>query len=251
MFKIDTTNLPATKLKYHEDGYARSVKSWVDAVGSDDKGRAVLVLSETVFYAQGGGQRGDRGKIFMPASLSAEADLPHELMVVDTRKENGFVVHVIENSAPVGVLQERLVGTEEVQAEIDWDFRFKQMRLHSSAHLIHCFMETALGRSLDPPKLSDLQEDRGVNRYEVPNLLTESDLSQAVQRMNQFTAGDHRIRTAPDTTPGRPAWARLWHCETWTIPCGGVHPKNTSEIGPLRADLSVKKGQTTVTFSLV
>jgi Ser-tRNA(Ala) deacylase AlaX len=124
------------------------------------------------------------------------------------------------------------------------------MRLHSAAHLSQCFMERVLGVSLEHPNFSDLQEDRGINRYDRPHLLSNEQLSDAVQLLNEFTAAEHSIRIYPDIGPGKPDWARLWQCEGWKIPCGGVHPASTKEIGPIAADVSVRKHQTAVTFRL-
>ena len=51
---------------------------------------------------------------------------------------------------------------------LDWDHRYKQMRLHGTVHLHHCMMEKLLGHALPNPATSDLQDDAtAYNRYEI------------------------------------------------------------------------------------
>jgi len=66
-------------------------------------------------------------------------------------------------------------------------------------------------------------------------------------QMNVFTAAGHEIGTFPDAEK---EGFRYWRCEEWTIPCGGTHLKNTSEIGEVAVALSLKRGRTGLTFTL-
>jgi alanyl-tRNA synthetase len=255
MIKINTAAMSPTMLTYYEQPYERTKRCWIDGAGIDDKNRLVVMCSESIFYPAGGGQKGDRGKIVIPETImtAAKAEgnlLPRALTIADTRKENGFVAQYVKEAVSPELLDTHIVGKETVLAELDWNFRYTQMRLHSAAHLIHLFMEQVLGRQVPNPNLSDIQEARGVNRYEIDSLVTAEQLNEATRLMNEFDAAGHEIRTSPDTDPGRPSWARLWQCENWKIPCGGVHPANTTEIGPIQTNLSAKKSQTTITFSL-
>jgi Ser-tRNA(Ala) deacylase AlaX len=128
---------------------------------------------------------------------------------------------------------------------LDWDFRHRQMRLHSAAHLLHCFVEQALGRPVDYPETSDLQPDYGLNRYERKELLTPAQMEGVLETLNEFIAAGHAIVTSPD--PEREGY-RFWRCEQWVIPCGGTHPADTREIGTVQAELSLKRGRTSMTF---
>ena len=246
---IDLTDLPPTTQQFYEDGYQVHTQAWLDAVGTNDKGQPVAICSGTTFYPQGGGQRGDRGRIILPASLGEQ--IPAHLDVIDTRKSGVHIMHLLGGDPPMDVLRRHVVGAAMVDLEVDWNFRHRQMRLHSTAHLLHCFMERAMGHRIDTPQLSDLQETRGINRYDNPDLITADELVAALEELNRFIPENHSIATSADIAPDRPTWARKWECEAWEIPCGGIHPKGSAEIGRVEATMSSKKGQTTIAFTVL
>ena len=104
-----------TEELFREDSYLRECSATVSAVV--DGG---VLLDRTVFYPMGGGQPGDRGWL----------ELPHgeRIVVTDTRKgeEPGVIIHVCES-----VPDESVVG-RTVTAHIDWERRYRCMRVHST-----------------------------------------------------------------------------------------------------------------------
>lgn len=239
-----------TVLDFYDDPYLRDTEAWVDAQGIDDHGRQYLVLSNTIFHPHGGGQKGDRGQILISDDSAASLRISPRLTVVDTRRTEAGIAHVLAESFSETELERTLVGAEKVRLGLDWDFRQHQMRLHSTAHLLHCFLEQVLDHAVDPPQTSDLQPEYGLNRYDEPDLVTQEQMQHVVDALNRFLAEDHAITTQPDSTPSAREGARLWRCEDWTIPCGGTHPASTAEIGPVSVELSTKRGRTSMTFRL-
>jgi alanyl-tRNA synthetase/misacylated tRNA(Ala) deacylase len=234
---------------FYEDVYRRTLEVWVDALVEDASYGPCLVLSETLCHPHGGGQKGDRGRLELTpqegAALGVAPGPEAALPLVDTRRSDGRILHVAGAALAQEEAEGVLVGSRPFTLRLDWDFRHRQMRLHSAAHLLHCFVEQALGRPVDYPETSDLQPDYGLNRYERKELLTPAQMEGVLETLNEFIAAGHAIVTSPD--PEREGY-RFWRCEQWVIPCGGTHPADTREIGTVRAELSLKRGRTSMTF---
>lgn len=247
----------ATEPRFYEDVYRTELDVWVDAIEADARFGSCLVLGETLCHPHGGGQKGDRATLLLPAEDAAALGLaggeaaPAEgdaaLSIVDTRRVEGRILHVLGTPLDPAAAEGVLVGSHPYRLRLDWGFRWQQMRLHSAAHLLHCFVERVLGHTVRFPETSDLQPDYGLNRYEQKELLTPMQLEEVLRQLNAFNAEGHAIRTDPD--PER-AGFRHWRCEGWEIPCGGTHPANTREIGPVQAELSLKRGRTSLIFRL-
>jgi len=90
----------------------------------------VVVLSETPFYAESGGQIGDTGVI---------SSDDHSFTVVDTQKVDGLHVHI--GSVQAGEIS---VG-DEVDAQVDAERRQAIRLNHSATHLMHAALRTVLG----------------------------------------------------------------------------------------------------------
>jgi len=100
-------------------------------------GQAEIVLDRTPFYAEGGGQIGDRGVLREPGGGSI-------LFAVDDTQRPigaqgaGLVVHH-------GTLQGRLRVGETVTAEVDAERRARTMRNHTGTHLLHRALRHVVG----------------------------------------------------------------------------------------------------------
>jgi alanyl-tRNA synthetase len=103
-----------------------------------DSGASVAIVADvTPFYAEMGGQVGDRGII---RSLGADSPNGFEFAVDDTQRPvPGLVVHV-------GRVVHGSVGTgETVRLEVDHELRTATRRNHSATHLLHWALRAVLG----------------------------------------------------------------------------------------------------------
>ncbi|HLP42904.1 MAG TPA: alanine--tRNA ligase, partial [Fibrobacteria bacterium] len=100
--------------------------------------QVLLVLDQTPFYAEAGGQVGDSGLLLGPVAPNGART---ELKVVDTIKVFDMVVHKAE-------LVNGLLTAENVkrmEAKVDAEKRFRIVRNHSATHLLHAALRQVLG----------------------------------------------------------------------------------------------------------
>ena len=199
-----------TKPLYLEDCYVHEFKANITEVGSN-----FIVLDGTYFYPQGGGQPGDTGEIA-------------GIKIIDTKKADGMILHYFDGQC-------NLAAGQSVQCSIDWQRRYTHMRIHSASHIVeHFLFQTCDGVKFQSSFISGGKE---TSSYEVTTGITQDDIKQIEDNANAFIKGNHNILLYPDES--NPDY-RYWKCEEIIYPCGGTHPKNTSEIG----EISLKvKGQ--------
>ncbi|HEY0298214.1 MAG TPA: alanine--tRNA ligase, partial [Arachidicoccus sp.] len=101
-------------------------------VKSKNKEQFQIVLEQTPFYAESGGQVGDTGVL----SIGNEA-----LNVVDTKKENGETIHFTEKIA-----SDMLAP---VVASVDTARRLQITLNHSATHLLHAALKEVLGKHVN------------------------------------------------------------------------------------------------------
>src|SRR5437763_16830268 len=108
-----------TELIFRDDAYARSCTARV--VSADEKG---IRLDRTVSYPTGGGQLGDTGTLRLAAGET--------IAIADTIKGEGpdDVIHVPAPGSPLPP------AGAELTAELDWERRYRLMRMHSCLHLL-------------------------------------------------------------------------------------------------------------------
>lgn len=98
---------------YYQDPYLRAFDATVTACTPRPDGLFAVVLSDTAFYPEGGGQPGDTG------TLSG-------VRVADTQEQDGQVVHLCQGALAPG---------QAVHGEIDWVRRFRHMQCHTGEHI--------------------------------------------------------------------------------------------------------------------
>jgi misacylated tRNA(Ala) deacylase len=105
-----------TEKLYLTDSYLKEFDATVVSV--NDK---FVVLDKTAFYPQGGGQPSDSGKIFAADGASYS--------VVFAKK--------LGNDVSLELDKPGLKVEEKVHCIVDWEKRYRHMRMHSAAHIIH------------------------------------------------------------------------------------------------------------------
>ena len=132
-----------------------------------------VVLKQTPFYAEAGGQIGDTGTLVGPAG---------KFEVVDTQKTGDVIVHhghVIEGTISEG---------ESVVATVDADRRDSIRRAHSATHILHYALQENLGQHAQQ-KGSKVSEDHLRFDFTNQDAVTQEQLqaieSQANERINE------------------------------------------------------------------
>ena len=193
------------------------------------EGSTQVVLDRTPFYAEGGGQIGDRG-----AMQGAKGSFEVE----DTQRVGDSIVHV-------GRLQGELSVGESVSARVDEERRFGAARNHTATHLLHRALRDVLGEQakqagswvgpdglrFDFPAAAatsreDLREiERRVNvqiRSNAPVTPTQMSLADAQALGADMFFGEKYL---PDSV-------RVVQVEGFSKElCGGTHVAATGEIG--------------------
>ena len=218
-----------------EDAYAKSCTANVLEV--DGRG---VILDRTVFYAEGGGQPGDTGTI-----IAADGSSVQVVGTYQDRYGRGILHELAEGENPPGA------GTE-VTAEIDWDRRYKHMRMHSCLHLLCSLVDGGVtGGSISVKKsrldfdLKDVTLDKEELTTEL-NILVEENraLSATWISEEEMEAQQNLVRTMSVKPPTGTGKVRLMHVEGVDLqPCGGTHVKASGEIGEVRVSKIENKGK--------
>jgi len=136
----------------YQDGRTVSKFSAGDAGG--------IILESTPFYAESGGQVGDKGQLVCDGIL---------FEVRDTQKQGKAHVHI-------GVLKEgTLTAGQKITARVDSHLRINTVRNHSATHLLHAALRKVLGEHV-VQKGSLVAPDRLRFDFAHPSPLTEEEL---------------------------------------------------------------------------
>lgn len=193
------------KKLYVEDPYMKTFEATVVKIIDGTR----VVLDQTCFYPEGGGQVGDRGMV-------------GGIQVVDTQYEIGEIVHVLEKGAT-------FKEGDKVPCEIDWERRYRVMKLHSASHIMEYFLFKVFGTM---ERLgSNVNERRDSSTYAYSDRLDPDRLNETNQLVNDLISKNLEITTW--SSKEDPDY-RFWKCGEIEEPCGGTHPKNTSEIGKVK-----------------
>lgn len=224
-----------TEQLFLEDSYLQSCAATV--IDVRDGG---IELDRTVFYATGGGQPGDSGRLELAAGDGVD--------IVDTRKDrqNGGLLHMAaEGSVPPRV-------GDKVKAVIDWDRRHRLMRMHSCLHLLCSIIEGGVtGGSIGEAKsrldfdLADTNLDKEAIGAEL-NRLIAADTAIGSRWISDAEMADRAelVRTMSVRPPAGQGRVRLIDIDGVDLqPCGGTHVRSTAEIGRVRVGKIENKGR--------
>ena len=90
----------------------------------------IIVLDKTPFYAESGGQVGDRGSISFDGV---------DLAVIDVQKQNEMIVHLCKGEVS------NWSKANSVKCSVDEDHRNNVKRNHTATHLLHAALKSVLG----------------------------------------------------------------------------------------------------------
>lgn len=220
-------NTPKTRRLFYEDPYLREFSAEVLKVL---EGR-YLVLDQTAFYSEGGGQLSDVGIITADNS---------EFRVVHVASVDNVLLHEIQDQPELPAPGSRVHGV------IDWERRAALMRHHTATHVLIGASRRVLGdhawqsgaqKSVESSRL-DISHWKKLTRQETDELerLANKVVMEArkvsttwVQRDKAEAQYGFRLYQG-GAAPGKQI--RIVEIEGWDVEaCGGTHCGSTSEVG--------------------
>jgi alanyl-tRNA synthetase len=123
--KNAAADVAETTMLYYQDQYMREFEAKVVKVIDD-----LVVLDQTCFFPEGGGQPADNGHLAFGNS---------EVEVVDVQKVGKIIVHKVKGSTLPKV-------GSKVKGSIDWDKRYSLMKNHTATHVIGGAARRVLGQ---------------------------------------------------------------------------------------------------------
>jgi alanyl-tRNA synthetase len=201
----------------------------VDSVAPGTK--AELVLDQTPFYAETGGQVGDAGALFS-ANGEKVADVETAYPPLP-----GLTVHRITAAAPIRV-------GDELRAEVSSPLRHSTMRNHTATHLLHAALRQVLGTHVkqagsvvEPARLRfDFTHYAAMDRAEIEEVerLMNEEILRNIQVETDIMPLDSAIQTGAMALFGEKYGDQV---RVVSIPgfskelCGGTHVSRTGDIG--------------------
>jgi misacylated tRNA(Ala) deacylase len=215
-----------TELLFREDAYLKTASARILAV--DERG---IELDRTIFYPLGGGQAGDTG-----ALLRANGE---RIPIADTRKGEAIdsVLHI-----PAPAMQRPEPG-ENVTLEIDWDRRYKLMRLHTALHVMSCVVVAPVTGGNISPEKARLDFDIDMSLLDADRIERETNalIGRGIETETvwitdeELDARPELVKTMSVQPPRGSGRVRLLRIPGIDLqPCGGTHVRNIAEIGGIR-----------------
>jgi alanyl-tRNA synthetase len=211
------TKLPA----YDRDPFASTLETRVLRSG-EESGRPFVILEDTIFYPEGGGQPFDLGSV-------------NGIPVLEVQKREGEIRHYLG-----GVLS---AGTASLQ--LDWARRFDHMQQHTGQHLLTAVAQdrfqwatTAfhLGPGicdieLDAPSISPGEMDR-LEEAVAAEIRARRDVSARWVSPEAYGQEAVRSRGLPEGHSGDIRLVQIAGVDLNT--CGGTHLRHTGELEALK-----------------
>jgi Ser-tRNA(Ala) deacylase AlaX len=192
------------KKEFWINPYATSLRATIVSVSGAD-----IRLDATIFFAFSGGQESDCGTIGGYPVVAAQKD---GLDIIYTLPDD----HQLQQGQNVGVA-------------IDWDRRYRLMRLHFAAELV---LELFFKNLAGVEKVgAHIAQDKARIDFAWPESIAPL-LTQFAAEANRIIAANLAIDTGFEDEASE---RRYWEIAGFSrVPCGGTHVKRTGEIGPIR-----------------
>jgi misacylated tRNA(Ala) deacylase len=225
-----------TEFVFRSQSYLKTLPAVVTEIAPDGH----IAVDRTIFYAASGGQPNDMGRM-----IAADGRVSSVVNVVHPDGDKTRILHQPAEGAPA------LSVGDAVTLELDWDRRYRLMRMHTALHLLSVVFPF-------PVTGGSVGEDKGRLDFDMPEVPT--DLAALEARLNEMVSAAHPVseewitdaemaanpgliktmKVKPPMGQGRVRLIRIGDVDLQ--PCGGTHVANTSEIGPLKLGKIEKKG---------
>ena len=225
--KLNLSNYPSTKKLYYEQPFNYVFKAKVLGVVDDH-----VILDQTLFYPEGGGQVGDTGVLIYGSD---------KCRIIDTQIVEDVIVHRYEGKPPpVGV---------EVEGVVDRERRLSISRHHTATHIMIGTVRRVLGKHAwqagakkEPDKARlDIYHHRRLTSKDIrriekvanevvarrlPVSISWQDRNEAERKHGFFLYQGGEVPAAQ---------IRVVEIQDWDAEaCGGIHCENTEDVGLIK-----------------
>ncbi len=211
-----------TKQAYYDDQYKKEIKAKILSVETNVS-VANVVLDQTVFYPEGGGQPSDQGIIKGKGG---------ELQVQQVLIKDGEIVHI-------GKITGKLEKGETVTCKLDWNRRYKNMRVHTAGHIVNDAVMSLF------PDLTPVDAEHGSKSFiKYEGSIDQISTPLIKEKANEIISGDLPVKTefvSLEELKKRATWLpanlpknkplRIMQIGGYSvIPDGGTQLKRTGEV---------------------
>ena len=218
---------------FEENAYTKEIETRIKEIDTENK---TVELENTIFYGKSGGQPGDIGKIIVGN---------REIEVSDTIKADGSIKNILENL-------NGLSKNQNIIARINWDKRYKYMRMHSALHLMCASIPLGVtGGQIgyDKSRLDFNDPDKEIKKEELQeriNTLTKEDHEITYEYIDSqiLKSQPELVRTMsvkPPNIEGKLRFVKIGNVDFQ--PCGGTHVRSTKEVGKITIGKIENKGR--------
>lgn len=207
-----------TKRLYFDDPYCTEFEARV-LERHIHRNLPALILDQTCFYPESGGQPSDRGMI-------------NGIEVVDVVEQGDQIMHVVRED----------VHGEKVVGKIDWPRRFDHMQQHAGQHILsQSFYELLKAGTLSfhlGEAFSTLEMDLSeVNEEKVEKVERRANAIVFEDReIKSYFMNEEEVQSIPlRRPPKKKGLLRIIEVQDYDYSaCGGTHPRRTGEVGLIK-----------------
>jgi len=218
---------------FEENPYTKEIETRIKEINIENK---TVELENTIFYGKSGGQPGDIGEIIVG---------DQEIEVSDTIKADGSIKNILENL-------NGLSKNQKIIARINWDKRYKYMRMHSALHLMCASIPLGVtGGQIgyDKSRLDFNDPDKEIKKEELQekiNTLMKEDHEITYEYIDSqiLKSQPELVRTMsvkPPNIEGKLRFVKIGNVDFQ--PCGGTHVRSTKEVGKITIGKIENKGR--------
>ena len=218
---------------FEENAYTKEIETEIKEINTENN---TIELKDTIFYGKSGGQPGDIGEIIADGQ---------KIDVIETIKTGGDIKNIVEN---INVLR----IDQKITARINWDKRYKYMRMHSALHLMCASIPLGVtGGQIgyEKSRLDFNDPEKKINKDELQkkiNELMKQDYEIIYEYIdsNILESKPELVRTMsvkPPKIEGKLRFVKIGNIDFQ--PCGGTHVKSTREIGEIKIGKIENKGK--------
>ncbi len=227
-------DLPPTRTLYYDNAYQTKFKAKIAANFPE----GVIVLDQTCFYPEGGGQPGDHGELWSGDK---------RVKVTNVQKVGNTIIHFLDKPFDE--------GADLVEGEIDWQRRVNLMRHHTGTHALIGAARRVLGEHVWQ---AGAQKEVESSRLDITHYreITPKEKERIERLVNQLILRDLPVQVAWMTrekaeakygyrlyqggaVPG--SKIRVVRIQGWDAEaCGGTHCKRTGELGVFKIEKAGK-----------